>query len=118
MTNKVGRPKSNGVKSGKVLFRAMFIQAAFIRHRQNGQKYDFALAYAMDDWLAQFPKSKISITTVKRILAEVMSENAENILIANTPEQKTFDEHGREILLTVKEGDRPEFLHPSIRAQQ
>ena len=118
MTNQVGRPNTNGVRSGKLLFRAMFIQAAFIRHRQNGQKYDFALAYAMEEWSAQFPKSKISVTTVKRILAEVMSEDAENILIAQTPEQKTYDEHGREILLMVKEGDRPAFLHPSIRTRK
>lgn len=118
MTNKVGRPKAHGVKSGNVLFRAMFIQAAFIRHRQNGHKYEFALAYAMDQWLIQFPKSKISVTTVKRILAEVMPVDAENILIAQTPKQKTYDEHGREILLTVKEGNRPEFLHPSIRARR
>jgi len=118
MTNKVGRPKAHGVKPGSALFRAMFIQAAFIRHRQNGQKYEFALAYAMDEWLIQFPKSKISVTTVKRILAEVMPSEAENILIAQTPEQQTYDDHGREILLAVKEGHRPEFLHPSIRARK
>lgn len=117
MTNKVGRPKTNGVRSGKLLFRAMFIQAAFIRHRQNGQKYDFALAYAMEEWLIVFPKSKISVTTVKRILAEVMPIDAENILIAQKPEQKTYDDHAREIILTVKEGDRPAFLHPSIQAR-
>lgn len=118
MTSKAGRPKTHGVKSGKALFRAMFIQEAFIRHRQNGEKYEFAVEYAIQEWLTQFPKSTISITTVKRILAEVMSAEAENILIATKPAQNTNDEHGRTLVLTVGEGGRPEFLHPSIRAQK
>jgi len=113
-TGKVGRPKAHGIKSGISLVRAMFIQGAFIRHRQNGTKYEFAIAYAMDEWLTQFPRSKISVATVKRILAETMPEGAEEILIANKPEEKTFDAHGRETVLTVKDGVRPEFLHPSF----
>jgi hypothetical protein len=118
MTNPVGRPKSKGIQSGKMLFRAMFIQEAFIRHRQAGAKYEFAIEYARDEWLAQLPKSRVSITTVKRILAETMGEQVETILVASKPEQKTYDEHGGEIILTVKEGERPSFVHPSIRARQ
>lgn len=118
MTAKVGRPKTHGVKSGIALVRAMFIQEAFIRHRQNGAKYEFAIEYAMDEWLTQFPRSKISVTTVKRILAETMPEGVEEILIANKPEEKTLDAHGREITVAVKDGVRPEFPHPSIRAKK
>ncbi len=118
MAGKVGRPKTNGVKPGIVLIRAIFIQEAFIRHRQKGAKYEFAIEYAMDEWRTQFPRSRISAATVKRILAETMPEGAEEILIASKPEEKTLDEHGREITLTVKEDDRPKFLHPSIRAKK
>lgn len=118
MTGKVGRPKTHGVKSGIALVRAIFIQEAFIRHRQNGEKYEFAIGYAMGEWVAQFPNSKISVTEVKRILAETMQEGAEEILIATKPEEKMFDEHGREIALVVKEGARPVFLHPSMRAKK
>jgi len=88
MAGKVGRPKTHGVKRGIALIRAMFIQEAFIRHRQNGEKYNFAIGYAMDEWLAQFPRSRISVATVKRILAETMPEGAEEILVASKPEEK------------------------------
>lgn len=74
MTGKRGRPKGGSVGFSGGLLQASVVLEAFQRSRDAGAKYEQALSDAVEASLKAFPDFKISITTVKNILAEFMSE--------------------------------------------
>ena len=86
--NHGGRPSTNGVLPGWMLLRTTVVIEAFTTARQAGEKYEFALAAAVNA-LNQFnPKMKASRSMVKKILKEFMPENGEEMLrVTKIPEQ-------------------------------
>jgi len=80
VTNHGGRPATNGVLPGWMLFRTAVVIEAFNTARQAGNKYEFALEAAVDAAIRIDPKMKASRSMVKKILKEYMPENGEEML--------------------------------------
>ena len=87
MTGKRGRPKGGSVGVSGGLLQASVVLEAFQRSRDGGAKYEQALNDAVDASLKAFPDFKTSVTTVKIILAEFMSEKEgyESMRVTKTP---------------------------------
>ena len=66
---KVGRPKSDGVKRGWELFRALEVLLIYTDERAKGTKYDAAVHLAIEHIKEKFPGMPISRSSVKRIIA-------------------------------------------------
>jgi hypothetical protein len=67
---KRGRPRKNGVQEGWVLFRASVALEGYNRSRKAGEKHSEALKAGVAAVRQTFPGMPISLTEVKRILAE------------------------------------------------
>ncbi len=66
---KRGRPRTYGVKPGRMFFRDAFVRCAFDAARRNGEKYDDAVSAAVSALNSGYDKRYVSRTGVKRILA-------------------------------------------------
>jgi hypothetical protein len=75
-----GRPKKNGRKEPKHLFRLTIALVAYEQARLSGEKYSVALQAAVDAVRRNFPEVSMSETEVKRILAEFRSKGLETTL--------------------------------------
>ena len=65
-----GRPRKNGVQEGWVPFRALVALEGYNSSRKAGEKYSKALEAGVAAVRLMFPGMPISLTEVKRILAE------------------------------------------------
>jgi hypothetical protein len=77
-----GAPRKNGVKSGDDLLRATVVLEAFRVARESGLKFELALLAAIDAAKAAFPTMRTGVTTVKRILAECVPKDGEEMMVA------------------------------------
>ena len=70
----MGRPPTGDVKPGWMLFRMVQVLSIYQQQRLDGIKYQSAITEAINVIRAQFPGMPISISSVKRILAETHSK--------------------------------------------
>ncbi len=77
---RTGRPPAHGAKQGWTLIRDTIALEAFVKAREAGEKYDFALKAAVEAVNTFDPEMKISTSTVKKILKELMPEGGEEML--------------------------------------
>lgn len=88
--NPGGRPPTQGVRPGWMLPRDTIALEAFTKAREAGEKYEFALDAAVKAVKEYDPEIKVSRSMVKKILKELMPENAEEMLrVTKIVEQTT-----------------------------
>ena len=109
-----GRPATNGVKPGWELMRSTIAIEAFTSARRAGEKYEFALEAASDAVRKHFPGMKISPSMVKKILKDLMPEDAEEV-IRVTKEIAPDDTDSAKMKVTYGVGFSPRqsYPHPS-----
>lgn len=78
-----GRPKTDGVKPGWMAFRAFHALWAFEEARRLGAKYESALDQAVALVKADFPEMPMSISEVKRCLADLQPEVGEEVFLVS-----------------------------------
>jgi hypothetical protein len=76
---KRGRPQKAGVKPGWMLIRAGVVLATFEEKRRSGAKHHFTIEETVEEMRKQFPKTPISATEVKRILAAFQPSEMEEV---------------------------------------
>ena len=67
---KVGRPRKNGVKPPSELSRVIVGLCGYDKARRAGEKYEASLDAGVEEVKRHYPKSKMSRTEMKRILAK------------------------------------------------
>ena len=70
----IGRPPTGDVKPGWMLFRILQVLSVYQQQRLDGIKYQSAITEAINVIRTQIPGMPISISSVKRILAETHSK--------------------------------------------
>lgn len=115
---KTGRPPTNGAKQGWTLIRNSIVVEAFHKAREGGAKYEFALVAAVEAVNAHDPKMKISTSTVKKILKELMPEDSEEMLKVTKIIEPVITSDGKRSVKTsygIGFAPRVEYPHPSNR---
>jgi hypothetical protein len=77
-----GRPRKNGVKPTEVLYRTMVALRGYEKARAAGEKYEVALEAAIAE-VQMALKMRMSVTEVKRVLAEFRSETQESVFLVS-----------------------------------
>lgn len=88
---KRGRPKTNGVHSPWMGFRPFYTLWAFHAAREQGEKYECALAQTVDLVRKDFPDMPMSISEVKRVLAELQPEGTEEVFSVRRTGKRKLD---------------------------
>jgi hypothetical protein len=78
---KRGRPRKDGVKEPWQFARSLMVLNAYNRARERGEKRSAAIKEAVDLVKQSAPEMPISVTEVKRILAEFHPKDSETGLI-------------------------------------
>jgi hypothetical protein len=111
-----GRPVKNGVKEARVLFRTMIALQGYDQSRSHGEKYTASLEAGIAAVRTAVPGMKMSMTEMKRVLAEFRSPDlAETFLTSEN--ENTVGPNGRKYqkawVLTV--GATPEYPRHNAR---
>jgi hypothetical protein len=88
---KRGRPKMDGVQPVWMGDRAFHILCAFHAAREQGEKYEVALAQTVELLRKDFPDMPMSITAVKRVLADLQPEGAQEVFSVRRTGKRKFD---------------------------
>ena len=83
-----GRPRKNGVQPVYAFHRAMVGLHGYDKMRSSGEKYQEALKGGVEEVRREIPEVPISITEIKRALAEFRSEDMELTFLV-TPSENT-----------------------------
>ena len=78
---KRGRPRTYGVKPGRMFFRDLFVRCALDEARRNGEKYVDAISATVSALNSGHDKKCVSSTGVKRILAARQLEPPDQTLL-------------------------------------
>lgn len=130
---KRGRPKKFGRQPTWMLERRVMVLHAFNEARKNGEKYEAAVAAAIEAVKARYPQMRIGPRRVKGILADWQGQKSSQVLTASKvsdadlqgPEMQDnlaflyklgFPEDKKVTAYTVAVGPRPEY--PRINAKQ
>lgn len=87
--SKLGRPRKDGAKESRFLFRAVIAQCAYDKARASGEKYEVGLDAAIEAVRRELPGVRMNRTEMKRILAEFRSEGVGSTILFEESDNRT-----------------------------